>query len=61
MKEWRERALVEFYDELLRREVLAGVVPPLRLRARIEEEVQMAGAVIPARHQQVVWAAHATQ
>ncbi len=56
MKEWREKALVEFDDELLRGEVLAGAIPPPRLRARIEPEAALMGAaVIPDLHPQVVW------
>ncbi len=61
VKEWRERALVEFDDELLRGDVLAGAIRPPRLRARIEPEAALIGAVvIPDLHPQVVWAAQPT-
>ncbi len=38
VKEWRERALVEFDDELLRGEVLAGAIAPPRLRVCVEPD-----------------------
>ncbi len=61
VKEWREKALVEFDDELLRGEVLTGAIAPPQLRARIEPEAALMGAaVIPDLHPQVVWAAQPT-
>ncbi len=61
VKEWREKALVEFDDELLRGEVLTGAIAPPQLRARIEPEAALIGAaVIPDLHPQVVWAAQPT-
>ncbi len=61
VKEWREKALVEFDDELLRGEVLAGAIPPPQLRASIEPEAALIGAaVIPGVHPQVVWDAQPT-
>ncbi len=61
VKEWREKALVEFDDELLRGEVLTGAIPPPRLRASIEPEAALIGtAVIPDLYPQVVWAAQPT-
>ena len=61
VKEWREKALVGFDDELLRGEILAGAIAPPQLRARIEPEAALMGAaVIPGVHPQVVWVAQPT-
>jgi hypothetical protein len=58
VKEWRERALVEFDDGWLQRELLAGDVPPPRLRGRTEpQQASVPGLVVRSTHPRVVSAA----
>ncbi len=61
VKQWREKSLVEFDDGWLRGEVLAGAVPPHRLRVSIEPQgVPMGGEALTGGHPQVVCAAQPT-
>ncbi len=58
VKEWREKALVEFDDGWFREEVLAGRIPPPRLRGRTEpQQASVPRLVVRSTHPQVVSAA----
>jgi hypothetical protein len=58
VKEWREKALVEFDDGWYRQDVLAGRISPPRLRARTEpQHVSIPALVVQSAHPQVVSAA----
>ena len=58
VKEWRERSLVEFDDGWLQREVLAGDIPPPRLKASAKpQQAPIPALVVPSAHPQVASAA----